>query len=317
MSCDNLRACSAFGLEAQDNPNAGYVTITRAGDAAAAPAVAFHFPVDEAVRDPRLQLALVGQASGVLPTDLVPAPGGNATLDTDRVAPFLASLMTATTLTMALLDGSKPSGSSQVSLAGASAALRFMDAEQRRAGGVTALAAKGSAAADAVPPPPAKPVIAAQAMTQLAAPLPRPPAGVRASRDCLSGSGAASALLAFQLSPGQTLWGACDAWGAYNAEYRFFVAGRGRATPVGVSGYDVPGQKPRPNAKSILVSPTLSSDGKTLSSIAKDEGLGDCGVASSWAWDGRALRLVELRAMPVCRGVNAGDWPVVYTAATQ
>lgn len=49
----------------------------------------------------------------------------------------------------------------QPSLAGASAALRYMDARQGRDGGMTALVARGLKPASAIKPPPAMPIVTA------------------------------------------------------------------------------------------------------------------------------------------------------------
>ena len=318
-ACDNLRDCSAFGFEDHDNPNGSYIRITRAGGADARPAVAIYFDVPEGVKAPGLRLSMAGQQTtgqqtGGVPTAALPGPNGQTRLDDSQVSGFLAALHTATALKIAVLDGAKPVGASDVSLAGASAALRFMDAEQMRAGGVTALVAKGAAPSSDVPPAPPLPTIPALPISQIAAPPPPPP-GVGPSEDCRTGPGADSALIAFRLSPELTLWGACQDWGAYNADYRLFVAGHGRVTPLTISGFDVPGQPPRPHTRGMLTWPGLSDDRTTITSMTKDEGLGDCGVSSDWVWDGQTLRLLKLRAMPVCRGVSSTDWPLVFTAA--
>ena len=317
VSCDNLRACAAFGFEGRDNPSGSYVRIIRGGDAQARPAVTFHFDVADEVKTPRLRLALGGQTRGGLPAEPLPGPKGESILDETMVADFVSALHTAPSLAFTLLDGSKPVGGSKVSLAGASAALRFMDAQQMRVGSIGALVAKGLVTSSDGPAVPPSPVVTARPISQIAAPLPPPPAGVRPSADCLSDPGADTGLVAFRLSPDLTLWAACENWGAYNADYRLFIAGPGQATPLTMSGFDIPGQPRRPNTRGLLTWPALSEDKTTITSITKNEGLGDCGISSEWVWDGQALRLVDLRAMPVCRGVASGDWPVVFTARKQ
>ena len=317
VSCDNLRACAAFGFEGRDTPNGSYVRIARGGDAHARPAVTFHVDLADEVKTPRLRLALGGQPHGGVPAGPLLAPKGESILDETMVADFVSALHTAPSLAFTVLNGSKPVGGSEVSLAGAWAALRFMDAQQMRAGNVSALVAKGPAPSSNAPAVPPLPVITAQPISHVAAPLPPPPAGVRPKADCLSGPGPETGLLVFQLSPDLTLWAACENWGAYNADYRLFIAGQGRVTPWTMSGFDIPGQPRRPNTRGLLTWPGLSEDKSTITSITKDEGLGDCGIASEWVWDGQALQLLGLRAMPLCRGVASGDWPVVFTARKQ
>jgi hypothetical protein len=41
---------------------------------------------------------------------------------------------------------------------------------------------------------------------------------------------------------------------------------------------------------------------------------GDCGEYSEWVWDGTAFRLALYLKMPVCAGILASDWPVLYRA---
>lgn len=313
-ACDNRRACTVFGFESKDDPSGAYVRIIRSGAADAAPTVDFNFSVDVGVKASRLRLSLQGATAGHLPPEALPAPDGRAALSAGQVAPFLQSLGSATHLQIALLIGSKQTDERDLSLAGAMAALRSIDALQQRAGGVTALVATGPAPASAVPPVPPMPMVQAVRMSQIAAPLPTLPKGVAPSDDCTSGAGGDSALIAFRLDNGRTLWGACDSWGAYNQDYRFYVADHDVATMLPVSGYDVPGEKPRPDSRGILTSPGLDKDGLTISATMKDEGVGDCGVATDWAWDGKTLRLVAMQAMPVCRGVSIDSWPQLYSA---
>jgi hypothetical protein len=52
----------------------------------------------------------------------------------------------------------------------------------------------------------------------------------------------------------------------------------------------------------------------TLSSFSKGRGLGDCGTAEDWGWDGQAFRLTLLRFMAHCFGVPSEDWPILYRA---
>lgn len=52
----------------------------------------------------------------------------------------------------------------------------------------------------------------------------------------------------------------------------------------------------------------------TLSTFSKGRGIGDCGSAEDWLWDGQTFRLALLRAMPHCKGITDNDWPVLYRA---
>jgi hypothetical protein len=51
---------------------------------------------------------------------------------------------------------------------------------------------------------------------------------------------------------------------------------------------------------------------ESLSSFARGRPLGDCGTSETYVWDGTMFRLIQARAMPVCRG--AWEWPVLWSA---
>ena len=245
----------------------------------------------------------------------MPATFGRVTLTAEQAGAFIATLNQATGLGVALLAGTAPPEEKIVSLDGAVAALRFMDAEQRRAGGVTAIVAKGPAPASAVPEPPALPVVTAVEIAEIAAPLPARPPGVRAGEDCSSLTGVEHVYRAFKLDAQRTLWGACQNWGAYNQDYKFFIVAKNHASLAAIDGYTQPGRaSPNPG---MLASPVLDKDGKTILSVFENEGGGDCAFPPIWVWDGQALRLVEQRAMPICRGVAIEDWPIIFKASVR
>lgn len=49
-----------------------------------------------------------------------------------------------------------------------------------------------------------------------------------------------------------------------------------------------------------------------LSTYAKGRGIGDCGTAERFAWDGEMFRLIERREMNQCRG--SPHWITVWRA---
>ena len=107
------------------------------------------------------------------------------------------------------------------------------------------------------------------------------------------------------------LWQICSSAGAYNFRYRFTLVSQGKAT---LAKFIMPGQAQDPEENAASVSPSLSKDGKILSSFDKGRGLGDCGVSADWAWDGKTFRLVEYRFMGDCRGVPWDEWPFLFKA---
>ena len=52
----------------------------------------------------------------------------------------------------------------------------------------------------------------------------------------------------------------------------------------------------------LLVNSNWDDREQTLSSYGKGRGLGDCGRAENYVWDGERFRLIEASAMDECRG---------------
>jgi hypothetical protein len=185
-----------------------------------------------------------------------------------------------------------------VSLKGAAAALRYVDAVQGRAGTTAAFVARGPKPASAVPAPPAAPTIVALTSAGTA-PLPSADqlAAMRRTAECESGS-TTDEPSAFALGGGKTLILLPCSAGAYNQVSAVFVLDRGGVAPVKA---DAPlGFTDDSDGVPGVVNGEWK-DG-VLSSYAKGRGIGDCGVIQQLVWDGARLRLAEQREMGECRG---------------
>ncbi|WP_271168043.1 DUF1176 domain-containing protein [Hansschlegelia plantiphila] len=310
VGCDNLRACVALGLAPEEDANA-YVRIERGAGAADEPLVAFAAILDTEPKAPTLAVALDGKAAPGLPSGPIAAvadgPYARAKLAPAEARAFIAALKSAKSLTLAVRDGSETVGTFKVSLAGSAAALLFLDDQQKRVGGVTALVSGGPAASSAVPPAPAIPVISAVRMTGIDK-TPPTPRGVKrdADADCDDVS-------AIRLTASKTLWAVCETQAAYNTTYRMWIA---EGDTAAHADFLEPGATPSDDS-STLTWPTLSEDGLTMAAFDKGRGLGDCGQSASWAFDGSAFRLVSLARVDDCRGVSPDDWPTLYRARPQ
>ncbi len=62
----------------------------------------------------------------------------------------------------------------------------------------------------------------------------------------------------------------------------------------------------------LLINADWNQATQTMSSYAKGRGLGDCGNAESYVWDGAQFRLISALAMQQCRG--ALDWLTIWQA---
>ena len=194
-----------------------------------------------------------------------------------------------------------------VSLKGAAAALRYIDAQQGRAGTVDAIVARGPAASRA--PTPALPIITAIAPSGTAAKLTAAQiATMRKRGSCDIGNfpdGADPTQFAPEvhaLGGGKSLAILPCSTGAYNLIDALFVIDGATITPAQTdapSGFEETGADSATPIKSV-VNGTFKNG--VLTSYAKGRGLGDCGVIQSFVWDGTRLRLSEQSEMGDCRG---------------
>lgn len=202
--------------------------------------------------------------------------------------------------------------SGAISLAGTSAALRFIDAEQGRVGSVTAVVARGTTPASAVP--------AARPLPRIAYRLPSGEpqpysaatyAGMWTQSGCSDSyeAGDRPKSESHALGGGKTLVLIPCGSGAYNVSTVPYVLVDGKAT---VARFDiVPGWT---EAEGIATLVNASFDPKTgqLGSYMKGRGLGDCGGMETYVWDGEMFRVIEARTMGECRG--SVNWLTVWRA---
>lgn len=186
-----------------------------------------------------------------------------------------------------------------LSLKGASAALRYVDAQQGRAGTTTAIVATGDKPATAVPAAPAAPQIIA--LTPAGTPFTPDAAAIAAMKkqaDC--DDSAEGDVETRALGGGATVVLVPCGSGAYNVISAVFVARDGKVAPAktdAVSGFTEDGE---PETVPSIV--TGDFDKGVLTSYARGRGLGDCGVIQNFVWDGTMFRLSEQQEMGECRG---------------
>lgn len=204
----------------------------------------------------------------------------------------------------------------RVSLTGSSAALRFIDAEQGRAGTVTAVAAKGTKPASSVPAAVAVPTVRYLRPSGPAAKI--TPAMRKAMDDATGcaenyagGEGEIPGVEAHALGGGKTLALLPCGNGAYNYSAVPFIVSGGK--PV-LAPFDyAPGWTEAEGGQPTLVNAQWDAKTATLSSYTKGRGVGDCGNSEDYVWDGARFRLTEARSMGECRG--SVNWLTVYRAS--
>jgi hypothetical protein len=207
-------------------------------------------------------------------------------------------------------------------LSGVVAALLWIDEQQQRLGTATAFIRRGDKPVSSIPPqPPAPAVRAAKPPPAGAAPKSLLPAEVRlltAKARALCGHDEHTALEdAFHLAPDMSLYNfSCpDNSGAYNYSSVFLIVPDAKPQAARAVTFAWPAGIDAKAAPDVLaVNASFDQSTMTLSTFAKGRGLGDCGVAEQWVFDGRTFQLALLRRMPHCKGITEDDWPVHYRA---
>ena len=309
LACDNVRMCTAIGYSAENASNA-YMTLTRTAGPSGTPVVVFAVTSDGPARPRKLVVMLHrrGEVDIVLgPLDAL----SDGYVARARVAPGMGavvavSLREASTITVRLVDKANRDESGDVLLHGSTAALLAMDDHQGRLGTSTALVGFGRGPASTVPREDALPAVFPKRITHIGTPG-HPGINPAGHTDAVCEN---AGELWFRLANGRQIRGVCINGGAYNTAYRFYDAA---TKPLRVVPFRIP-WKHTGTDDDVLVNPSLSADGMMLSSFFKDVGLGTCGEAADWIWDGSAFRLFRFREMRECRGVSSVDWPALYRA---
>jgi hypothetical protein len=301
VTCDNVSRCEASSLlpEGTDEPE----NARAARDAGPAGAMTLSFETNARAN------GVIGiwidqrqMGSGVL-------RDGAVTL-TGEAAEGMARAMAGGKL-LTLRSGRRVM--SRYSLAGSSAMLRYIDAEQGRAGGVTALVAKGPKSAAAVPP--ARPLPRVTATRPFKGkPVLLDAAALRAlaaEGDCAADTPVKPGF--FRLDARATLVMVPCRLGNRDETHLAFVLRDGKAVaarfdfaPARTDGvpFDPPG-KPRTIAN-------YDWSGGTLSEQPHPRGPGACGTAQDWVWDGTQFRMIRTYRLGVCD--RLGVWLTAYRA---
>jgi hypothetical protein len=292
VGCDNLHDCemASLGPEGADFPPINQMLTRTAGPEGAITVTLL--PNDSpAPKAAPASVAIDGKAaSGAF-------GGGDAPALTGEAAAQIVAAM-ANGQALAIRDASGKT-LAPLSLKGASAALRYIDAQQGRAGGVTAIVAKGNQPAAGVPARPAPPQIAALTPGGKAfAPDAAMIAAMKQRAQC--DDSAHGEIETHGLGGGTTLILLPCSAGAYNLISAAFVVRDGKAEPAAMDAPSGFTEADRKDAVPMPVNATFA-DGM-LTSFAEGRGLGDCGSRQEFVWDGTRFRLSHQEDMGECRG---------------
>ncbi|MET4897353.1 DUF1176 domain-containing protein [Sphingomonadaceae bacterium jetA1] len=287
VACDNGGRCEAASLSSRDSmPQDAGLLIRRDSDGQVTVRVK-----DQTGQGQRAVVRIDGRVAATIP--LIRGSDGEWR---GRTALALASALARGRKAVILTPAANA-----LSLNGAGAALRYMDERQKRAGTRTALVARGAAAYRATPP--ALPVV--RVVTPPPGAAPAVPGGriVAARRlyQCPADAGGPVSAETYRLDGRSTLVLLSCGAGAYNFMVKPLIWRDSRLSPARFDfAFDF-AEEPAPGSARTLVNGDWSRDGR-LSSWAKGRGLGDCGDAQSFGWDGTRFRLLDAARMTECRG---------------
>jgi len=286
--CDNTRVCTvaSLGPEGADFPPVT-LSLTRQPGPGGGWELAFEAPGDAPVPRPAA-VAIDGRRLAL------------ADLSGPSAAAVARAIANGRALTVL---GPRDRRLATMSLTGASAALRWVDAVQGRAGTVTATVATGPRSASAVSSRAPAPVIRALIPAGPAATAtPAQLAAMRKQARCDLPAATGLRPSFHALGGGATLVLLPCSTGAYNLSQALFVIRAGRVERARVdapTGFDPTPARGTDRLASVVNGRWQAGE---LTSFARGRGLGDCGVKQTLVWDGTAFRLSEQSAMGECRG---------------
>jgi hypothetical protein len=311
--CDNGNACVAW----TGSDEGGWLRIAMQAGPDARPTVMASegFGGDDAPATVRLKID--GR------DHVVATREGDAGVAAANVGSVIQAIAAARSVTLITAD--RTTG---LPVAGAAAALLWIDERQGRLGTSTALLRRGDRPASAVPAAPAlprvqpAPAVAQGALAAANAPmgedLPadlRPPAALEARSEvkaCRAENNEYldKAVLAARLDASTNLWGVPCGSGAYNATYVLYLA---QPDGSGVRPADLPTWAPAGGEDDLwLVNPHYDAARRTLTVFPRGRGLGDCGTIQTWTWTAAGFALSEERVMGDCQGMMPEHWPTTW-----
>ncbi|MET3666616.1 DUF1176 domain-containing protein [Caulobacter sp. 1776] len=308
VTCDNVRACTGYGFPSGDQYGV-VLRLRREAQADAAAELDLNISADLAkgVSGP-LALAVDGEiVARTQPPEGAEDDDRGWRISEAQTPALLAAIVRGKALEAKAGERTVVT----ISLAGASAALRWIDDRQKRAGGVTALVARGPAPASAVPAPPLAPVIRAAKPVSQAGLADTPPAAVRArikALDCQVDT--PEIPTAYRLSRGVVLW-VVPCWvGAYQIASALVLTdergGHVRLADLGGKG--------DANARAMATNAVYDTAAQKLYAYAKARGVADCGESTTHAWTGKGFVLVERSELQICRGLPRDFWVTMFRA---
>ena len=312
-ACDNTLSCEAVSLmnDSQDD-SVPTISLSRASDVAGS--VQIKISIAEPKGD-RYRLLVDGRQidSGILAKGEYPIRvEGAAAMKLARAMGRGRKL---------IIRGADDAVLGQLGLNGTAAAFTHIDSVQNRARTPTALFALGKRAFRAKTAP--LPVITARRIgKQDIIPDAGAIVGLVEASECVEASSGVTENSAYSLGRHDGTYQAlvmlsCGS-GAYNFSSAPFIgtSTNGKKWSFVPARFDYPTDGvQRKDSVNLLVNSSWDAEKQQISSYAKGRGIGDCGSAETYVWDGMMFRLVLAYAMDECRGST--DWMTLWRAKVE
>jgi hypothetical protein len=279
--CDNVRHCEAMGLPSADGSDKEWtIHVSRRAEGDALPSIDAAPAFQEGEADP-VRLRIDG-----LSTDLGFDGDGRAIADSSTLLRALAGARKAEVI------NSKGKMVGTIPVAGAAAALRWMDDRQERAGTTTAIIARGDRPASAVPAPPPLPRIVQPPVSHKSRRKLNPAdiKAIQATSDLCDSERAHADT--YRLDNQHSVGIVGCLMGAYQgASLIVVIDEKGKWAPARIEQPEPFAKDAEPYDSYLLTEAGFVEKDRLLFSAAKGRGLADCGESASWAWDGKMFRL--------------------------
>lgn len=302
VACDNLRDCAGISLtETESGASPAWTVHFSRRSAPTAPVQIEAFPAFQEISPGAVTLVIDGKNSAL---------GFNA--DGEAVGGTAEMLAAIAAAKQVVVVDKKGKAVGFLPVRGSSAALRWVDDQQGRAGTVTALVAKGTKPTSAVPPPPKAIRIVGPAPSN-AAPKTLANAEIariqKLSEYCSAEDNPDWVTTYYRLDAGHTVALVPCGMGAYQGNSLVvIVEEKGKWSPAVIEAYEKPYPESTPTDSFNLTEADFDQDNRLLLTMARGRGLNDCGMGASWAWDGKMFRLARYEALNVCQGAPPGTW---------
>lgn len=300
-TCDNRLDCVLDGFGADDTPATLILSRPHGGLATATLVLQPDQPHDPT--SVRLQLGRHGPSVAMPMQSATGAGPIRGVLDTAGTAILVPILRSGGRLSLMSQHGggvrpdSRGGGLGTIRLAGAGAALDWIEARQRRQPEPLPL----------VQSPPADMLLRADPhrVPAMVSALPVVRACGRQDADDPSRAPAA-----WSLTAAVTLWQVPCGSGNFDSSSLFVLTDADLRHAVPAVFWSPP--QVGPGQPGQLVNAQVGRNGLEIVATEPRRGLGDCGDQRVYRWDGVRYRLILARLMIACHGLTPEDWPVVY-----